>query len=109
MPDAAPATSAAIIAFPRRLMVPSPGVTQGGETPQQRLARALASLDAALSQQRAVVAQWRDSVAQLQTSMSGLGQSLHRYRDRLATLSGEVAVMNAQANDLADWAARHGG
>ncbi len=98
-PDAAPAPSAAIIAFPRRPR----------ETPQQRLARALTALDGALSQQRAVVAQWRDSVAQLQTSMSGLGESLHRYRDRLATLSGEVAVVNTQAKDLAAWATRHEG
>jgi ABC-type transporter Mla subunit MlaD len=104
MSDAAHAPSAAIIAFPRRPVDAAPV-----ETPQARLARALAALDGALSQQRAVVAQWRDSVAQLQASMSGLGQSLHRYRDRLATLSGEVAVVNTQAKDLADWAARHEG
>ncbi|MGA3397740.1 MAG: hypothetical protein ABSC95_00865 [Acetobacteraceae bacterium] len=95
--------SAEIIPFPMpsaagpNLAVPSPA----GE---DRLQRALAALDAAVTGQRAAVAEWRRSLAQLGATMNGLGASLGRYRDSLTHLEGQVGSLNGQAVALEQWA-----
>ncbi len=71
---------------------------------QQRLARALETLNAALVDQRAVMAAWRASLAELKTSTAGLGDSLERYRTNLAALGQGVSSLRAQAKALRDWA-----
>lgn len=64
---------------------------------EDRLQRALAALDAAVTGQRAAVAEWRQSLQQLGTTMKGLGTSLGRYRDSLTHLEGQVGSLNHQA------------
>jgi hypothetical protein len=75
--------------------------TSAGE---DRLQRALASLDAAVTGQRTAVAEWRRSLEQLGTTMNGLGVSLGRYRDNLTHLEGQVGALNGQAVALEQWA-----
>ena len=71
---------------------------------QQRLARALETLNTALIDQRQAMAAWRSSLADLKTSTTGLGDSLERYRANLASLGQGVASLRAQAKTLRDWA-----
>ncbi len=82
----------------------------GGE---ERLQRALAALNAAVTGQQAAVAEWRRSLEQLGATMSGLGTSLGRYRDSLSDLEDQVGSLNGQAVALEQWAdkalaAKHG-
>jgi hypothetical protein len=71
---------------------------------EDRLRRALAALEAAVTGQRAAVAEWRRSLQQLGTTMNGLGSSLGRYRDSLTNLEGQVGSLNGQAVALEQWA-----
>jgi ABC-type transporter Mla subunit MlaD len=73
---------------------------------EDRLQRALAALDAAVTGQRAAVAEWRRSLEQLGTTMKGLGTSLGRYRDSLTHLEGKVGSLNHQAAALEQLADR---
>lgn len=73
---------------------------QPTEDGQERLRRALASLDSAVAGQRAAVAAWRGALAELSTVVSGLGESLHRYRDNLDSLGTRVAGLHKQAVQL---------
>jgi ABC-type transporter Mla subunit MlaD len=95
--------SAEIIRFPvPQAAQPSPAVpSQAGE---DRLQRALAALDAAVTGQREAIAEWRRSLQQLGTTMNGLGASLGRYRDSLTHLEGQVGSLNSQAVELEQWA-----
>ena len=86
-------------AMPGRAMfgpaMPGPAMpTVAGE---ERLQRALAALDAAVTGQRAAVAEWRQSLEQLGTTMKGLGASLGQYRESLTHLEGQVGSLNRQA------------
>jgi ABC-type transporter Mla subunit MlaD len=90
--------SAEIIPFP---VQPRATPERAGE---DRLQRALAALDAAVTGQRAAVAEWRQSLAQLGDTMNGLGASLGRYRDSLTRLDGQVGALNSQAVALEQWA-----
>jgi septal ring factor EnvC (AmiA/AmiB activator) len=95
--------SADILLFrprPTPAQVPSETVSE----PQQRLARALDSLNAAMAAQRDAMAQWRASLAELKTTTSGLGQSLERYRSNLDALGKDVASLHRQAKRLQAWA-----
>ena len=100
--------SADIILFRPRA---APPTTVSGQSPvdavsepQQRLARALDSLNMAMAAQRDAMAQWRASLAELKTTTSGLGQSLERYRTNLDALGKDVASLHRQAKTLQAWA-----
>jgi uncharacterized coiled-coil protein SlyX len=85
--------SAEIIAFPAPVI-----------SPQERLARALATLDAALAEQRVAVAKWRDSMNELHATMSSLGQSVQTLHGSLDTLAQQNASVHAEAVRLENWA-----
>ena len=93
-----PAT-AQIIPFPIR-----PDQRPDANQARDRLARALASLDAALAEQRAAMTGWRDSLNQLRKATSGLGLSMQRYDRTLGKLGGEVSELHAEALRLERWA-----
>jgi len=105
--------SAEIILFRPRATPPAtepgPGVVAALPDPQQRLARALESLNAAMAAQRDAMAQWRASLAELKTSTTGLGQSLMRYRTNLDALGKDVAALHRQAKTLQAWAEKPAG
>ncbi len=86
--------TADIVRFPHQ-PVASPG-TDG----HQRLRLALQALEEALAGQRAAIADWRNALGSLRTVMSGLGDSVHRYRDSLDSLAERVAALNGQARQL---------
>jgi hypothetical protein len=92
------AASATVIPFPRR-----PGLTAAAndENGRERLARALASLDAALGEQKATVAQWRRSLAELQQSVHGLADGFTAYRENVDRASTGVSRLREQALLLA--------
>ena len=91
------AVPATIIPFPR------PPVA-AAETPQQRLARALAGLCEAQAAQQTAIAQWRASLSDLQASTASLGQSLDSYSAGLGLLAGNVSGVQTQMRDLEAWA-----
>ncbi|MFL5286935.1 MAG: hypothetical protein ACJ8AW_39685, partial [Rhodopila sp.] len=102
---------ATIIPFPVRPPAPSPAGSpplaesaSAEPTPADRLARALANLNAALAEQRAAVATWRSVMSDLKKSTAGLGDSLHRYNASLGALGDKVAGLNKQARELEEWA-----
>jgi hypothetical protein len=91
MSDPKPIT-AKVIAFPLSRQQ-APGRDEG----QERLRRALVSLDDAIAGQRAAVAAWRSSLADLSKVVSGLGENLQRYRGSLDTLGTRVAGLHNKA------------
>lgn len=91
--------TAEIIPFPIR-----PGARTAGNDAQERLARALASLDTALSEQRSAMAGWRESLDHLRKATTGLGLSMQRYHRTLGKLGTDVADLHAQAVRLERWA-----
>lgn len=94
--------SAAIIPFPIR---PKPVRVQPAvATPEDRLARALASLNAALADQRTAVSAWRDVLGELKATTSGLDENLQRYRSNLRSLGTSVSALHAKVRSLEQWA-----
>jgi ABC-type transporter Mla subunit MlaD len=89
--------TASIIPFPTRTKPADP-------TPNERLARALVSLNAALAEQRVAVAAWRDVLVELKTATNGLHDSLQRYRTNLRTLGNSVSSLQSKARSLEEWA-----
>ncbi|MGD0103004.1 MAG: hypothetical protein ABSC06_03085 [Rhodopila sp.] len=89
--------TASIIPFPTRSKPAEP-------TPEERLARALVSLNAALAEQRVAVSAWRDVLGELKTTTAGLQDSLQRYRTNLRTLGNSVSSLHAKARSLEAWA-----
>ena len=85
--------SAEIIAFP------VPQITQ-----EERLARALAKLDAAVAQQREAVGNWRDSIHALHDTMQQLGQSVQTLHDSLGDIGAQNAAVHDEAVRLEAWA-----
>jgi len=79
-------------------------VAPPGPTPEQRLTRALASLNTALADQRVAVAAWRDGLLRLKTTTAGLTDSLHRYRVTLDRLNNSVSALRDKADSLEKWA-----
>jgi hypothetical protein len=71
---------------------------------QERLARALLALDAAMTEQRTAVAAWRHALSDLSTTMRGLSSSVQRYRGSLASLDAKVAGLRHEADRLERWA-----
>lgn len=91
------ARTATIIAFPAREAV-APRV------PEDRLARALDSLNTALADQKTAVAAWRDVLGELKATTTGLDESLQRYRSNLRSLGTSVSALHAKARSLEQWA-----
>jgi ABC-type transporter Mla subunit MlaD len=99
----APTQTAAIIPFRARTkpQAPPPAALPASE---DRLVKALATLNAALADQRAAVAAWRDVLAELKTTTKGLDDSLQRYRSNLRSLGTSVSSLHAKARSLEQWA-----
>ena len=90
--------TATVIPFPaRKPVVAAPA-------PDDRLARALANLNAALEQQAAAIATWRAALGELKTSTAGLHDSLQRYNTGLGKLGDSVSALGGQARSLEQWA-----
>ena len=70
----------------------------------ERLRRALAALDRALSDQRQAVSTWRGALGDLREAMAGLGGRVATYQGELGKLAGGVSGLNARATWLRDWA-----
>ncbi|HEY7581550.1 MAG TPA: hypothetical protein VH855_28470 [Acetobacteraceae bacterium] len=98
MPDApsvkVPSLTARVIPFPPR----RPQATH--EQTNERLTQALATLNAAIDNQRIAVAAWRGALADLGKVASGLGDSLQRYRSNLDGLAMRVGALHARAVQL---------
>lgn len=97
MANEAVARTADIIPFPARPKLAEPAA-------EDRLARALASLNAALAEQRVAIAAWRESLAALKAATDGLGDSLQRYHSNLGTLGDSVSALRTKAQSLEQWA-----
>jgi hypothetical protein len=89
--------TAKIIPFPAR-----PPSEEAGE----RLARALAGLQAALAAQQEAVTGWRHALGELQVGMRGLLERTRQYQARLRMLDAGVSGLHAQAQRLKDWTDR---
>jgi outer membrane murein-binding lipoprotein Lpp len=85
--------SAEIIAFPLPVI-----------SPQERLARALTKLDAALAEQREAVGAWRERMGDLQSTMSQLGQSVQALNGSLNGLAERNQAARDEALRLEAWA-----
>jgi hypothetical protein len=72
--------------------------------PADRLARALANLNAALEEQRVAVANWRSVMGALKTSTAGLSDSLNHYNASLGALADRVSGVHKKAEELGEWA-----
>jgi hypothetical protein len=93
--------TAEIIPYPTRVRPPAP-------RPEDRLARALEGLNAAMEEQKAAVATWRGALGDLRTTTAGLGESLRRYSGGLASLGDDMAALQAKARALETWAVQAG-
>jgi ABC-type transporter Mla subunit MlaD len=94
--------TAQIIAFPVRPKAAEVPVAE--PQPQDRLARALESLNAALAEQRTALAAWRGALGELKATTTGLGDSLQTYQANLRSLGDSVSSLNAKARSLEEWA-----
>jgi hypothetical protein len=91
--------TAEIILFPSR---PKPEEPR----PDDRLARAFASLTTAMTEQQAAIAAWREALGELKETTTGLGESLQRYHTSVGSLGDTVATLHDQAGSLEQWADR---
>jgi hypothetical protein len=99
---AASGRTAVIIPFPVR---PKPADCASEErAPEERLARALASLNQALAEQLVAIATWRDALGQLKGTANGLRGSLLTYQANLQTLGDSVSAVHEKATSLEAWA-----
>ena len=102
--------SAEIVAFPARLARPASGQPPGHAAPhledsgQDRLRRALTTLNAASSAQHQAVGQWRQALSDLQASLHRLESRLLRTRDMLDQLQANVGDLHDRARGLERWA-----
>lgn len=71
---------------------------------QDRLARALASLDLALAEQQVAMDQFRLALGDLDRAVSGLEAGLVQYGDELATLNYDIDRLGIEARALEAWA-----
>jgi hypothetical protein len=103
-----------VIPFPKR-SVPAPAtrriplITACPLPEQERLRRALDSLNAALTEQRAALKAWRGAMGELKESTTALEDSLQRYRGNLRSLSNSVTSLREKARSLETWADQAGG
>jgi hypothetical protein len=87
--------------FPTAEIIPFPSRPKPEEPrPDDRLARALASLTTAMMEQQAAIAAWRGALAELKETTSGLGESLRRYQISVGSLGDTVATLHDQARSL---------
>jgi hypothetical protein len=89
---------------PTAEIIPFPLRPRAEPRPDDRLAKALQSLNAALADQRVALAEWRAALGDLKDTTKGLGDSLQRYRTNLGTLGKSVSALNGQARSLEQWA-----
>jgi hypothetical protein len=89
---------------PTAEIIPFPYPKRAEPRPDDRLSRALGSLNAALAEQRVAVAAWREALGELKETTAGLGESLQRYRSSLGSLSGSVSELRLKAQSLEQWA-----
>ena len=96
---------AQIIPFPvrRATASPAPGPAPALDG-QERLARAMASLNAALAEQRAALAAWCGALAELKTTTEGLAGRLRQYHGSLNALGTRVGSLKEEAVKLEAWA-----
>ena len=96
---------AQIIPFPAR-RPPASEATVPPPAPegQARLALALASLNAALADQRAAMAAWQGALADLKQTTQSLSGGLQRYHNSLGDLGTKVASLREEAVKLESWA-----
>lgn len=107
----APAT-AQIIPFPinaearssQSVHVATTAEPRAKDAQQERLSRALASLDAALAEQRVAMSGWRESIDHLRKATTGLGLSMQRYHRTLGKLGTDVSDLHAKSVQLERWA-----
>lgn len=92
--------TARIIPFPAR---PMP-VAAKPLSSEDRLAKALESLNTALADQRSAVAAWQGVLGELKTTTTGLDDSLQLYRTNLRALGTSVSALRAKARALELWA-----
>ncbi len=103
-----------VIPFPKRTP-PTPAtrriplVTASPSQEQDRLKRALDSLNAALAEQRVALKAWRGAMGELKESTAALEDSLQRYRGNLRSLSSSVSSLREKARSLETWADRTAG
>jgi hypothetical protein len=85
---------AIVIPFPRRppAVVANTAVPQELLDGQERLAKALLSLDESAREQREALAKWRLSLAELKSSVGRLGKSMQDYNGKLATIDDGLKV-----------------
>ncbi len=102
--------SAQVIPFRPRAAIPAQ--TQSGAQSasdsaadgQARLARALASLDAALLEQQSAMDAFRLALGDLDRAVSGLEAGLVRYGDELTCLNHDIDRLGIEARALESWA-----
>jgi len=87
----APSRGADILPFPTQ---------SKPEAPEERLRRALITLDRAVAAQRAAVTDWQAAIGSLRQSMDGLGASVNTYHGTLGALSGKVVGLGEAARQL---------
>jgi septal ring factor EnvC (AmiA/AmiB activator) len=99
--------SAQVIPFRPRAARPDPSatgpVTSTAEG-QDRLTRALASLDAALAEQQEAMDQFRLALGDLDRAVAGLEAGLVQYGDDLSTLNHDIDRLGIEARALEGWA-----
>jgi hypothetical protein len=100
----APESGSVEAGLPTAVIIPFPPRPKVEPRPEDRLARALESLNAALAEQRVALAAWRGALGQLKETTTGLGESLQRYHTSLGSLGGGVATLHDQARSLEQWA-----
>ena len=81
-------------------MTPTADILPFPAKPEDRLRRALRSLDAALDEQRAAVAGLRRELGALSGAVAGLGTSLQAYSRGLADTQEAVLGAHAEARRL---------
>lgn len=79
-------------------------VSRPAEAAEERLARAMATLDAALVEQRAAMDRFRLAIGDLNRAVSGLEAGLVRYGDELACLGHDLERLAIEARALEAWA-----
>lgn len=71
---------------------------------QERLAAALASLEAALTEQREAMANFRATLGELGAAVNALEGGAIGFSTRLGTLHRQVGSVNRSARELEAWA-----
>jgi chromosome segregation ATPase len=95
---------ATIIPFPVLKRAAPAGAANQRPPVDERLARALANLTAAVEEQRSAVKNWQGAISELKTSTAGLRDGLVRYQASLGDLADGVSKLGSRARSLQKWA-----